>query len=405
MTDARVDFPVLEHEMLTWSPSNPDLFSRREVERQSGDYRAAVTPAMAEWSMDVPAPLLADVEDATRELARMDGYASGALGMGVSGPMPSILLRSESASSSQIEQLTTSALQLAMAAIDESTKANAAAVLGNVLAMQAAIGGRVPVSTETLLEMHRLLFSESRSMVDEAGRFRRQQVWIGPGAGGPRLADFVPPRHQRIPEAISDLMTFIGREDLPVLIQAAVAHAQFETIHPFTDGNGRTGRALIHAILKDKGLVTDSVVPLSAGLLADVETYFAALDAFRSGDAGLIIARFAGAARFAGLAGRKLMDDLAAAMGGLEARLEGVRSDSSAWRLLRLLISQPVVNLRFVTEALSTNDVTALRALETLRQRDILRESTGRRRNRVWRQPDVLGVLDSFAEGIRRSSS
>lgn len=405
MTDTRVDFPVLEYEVLRWVPSNPDLFSRREVERQSGDYRAAVTPAVAEWSMDAPAPLLADVEDATRELARLDGYASGALGMGISGPMPTILLRSESASSSQIEQLTTSALQLAMAAIDESTKANATAVLGNVLAMQAAIGDRTRVSTDTLLEMHRMLFSESRSMAEEAGRFRQQQVWIGPGAGGPLLADFVPPRHQRIPDAISDLMAFIGREDLPVLIQAAIAHAQFETIHPFTDGNGRTGRALIHAILKDKGLVTDSVVPLSAGLLADVDTYFAALDAFRSGDAGPIIARFAEAARFAGLTGRKLMVDLAATMTDLESKLDGVRRDSSAWRLLRLLISQPVVNLRFVTETLSTNDVTALRALDTLRQRNVLRETTGRRRNRIWRQPDVLGVLDSFAEGIRRSNS
>lgn len=404
MTDPNVPFPSLRSEVLSWSPANPDALSRREIKRQTGQYRAALVPEIVAWSARIPAELQADVDDATGALARLDGFASGRLGPNarISSPMPAILLRTESASSSQIEQLTTSALQLALAAIDEPAKANASTVLGNVHAMETAVGASGPMSVESILDMHHALLTNDRMMASEAGRFRRQQVWIGPGGSGPLLADFVPPAHPRVPAAMDDLVEFIAREDLPVIVQAAVAHAQFETIHPFADGNGRTGRALIHAILNEKGLATTSVIPLSAGLLIDTGSYFAALGAFRAGDAGPIIAQFARAARFASHSGRQLIDDLFNVLREMEENLAGVRRDSAAWRLLPNLIAQPVVNLSFIASTLATNRVTALRVVDTLVERGILHETTGRRRNRVWRQPEVLSVLDAFADGARR---
>lgn len=404
MTDPDVSFPSLGSEELSWSPANPDTLSRREIQRQTGTYRAAVVPEIAAWMAHIPADLQADVDDATGALARVDGFASGRLGPNarMNGPMPTILLRTESASSSQIEQLTTSALQLALAAIDESAKANAATVLGNVHAMETAVGVSGRMSVESILDMHRALLQGDRMMAAEAGRFREQQVWIGPGGSGPLLADFVPPAHSRVAAAMDDLVEFIAREDLPVIVQAAVAHAQFETIHPFADGNGRTGRALIHAVLKEKGLVTTSVIPLSAGLSIDIGSYFEALGAFRAGDAGPIINQFARAARFASHSGRQLIDDLFNVLREMEENLAGVRRDSTAWRLLPKLIAQPVVNLSFVGAVLETNQVTALRVVDTLVERGVLHETTGRRRNRVWRQADVLSVLDAFAGGARR---
>lgn len=407
MTDPAIPFPALGSEELSWSPADPEALSRREVQRQTGTYRAALVPEIAAWMARIPADLQADIDDATGALARVDGFASGKLGPNarMSGPMPTILLRAESASSSQIEQLTTSALQLALAAIDESAKANAATVLGNVHAMETAVGASGRISVESIRDMHLALLTGDRMMDAEAGRFREQQVWIGPGGSGPLLADFVPPAHLRVPAAIDDLVEFIAREDLPVIVQAAVAHAQFETIHPFVDGNGRTGRALVHAVLKEKGLVTTSVIPLSAGLLIDIGSYFAALGAFRAGDAGPIIAQFARAARFASHSGRQLIDDLLTVLREMEENLTGIRRDSAAWKLLPTLIAQPVVNLNFVAAMLETNQVTALRAVDTLVERGILHETTGRRRNRAWQQSNVLSVLDAFADGARRGGN
>src|SRR5262249_56504813 len=92
----------------------------------------------------------------------------------------------------------------------------------------------------------------------------------------PHGAAFVPPHYERVPDAMRDLMSFVRRDDLPVLAHAALAHAQFETIHPFVDGNGRTGRALVHAMLRARGVTRNVTVPVSAGLLTDTDAYFAA---------------------------------------------------------------------------------------------------------------------------------
>ena len=129
-----------------------------------------------------------------------------------------------------------------------------------------------------------------------AGRWREEQVWIGGGTHGPRGAMFVPPHHSRVVAAIDDLLGFAQRNDVPVLPQIALAHPQFETIHPFTDGNGRTGRALLQAMLRRKGLTRNVTVPVSAGLLTDTDFYFAALTAYREGDTAPIVRRVSKAA-------------------------------------------------------------------------------------------------------------
>jgi fido (protein-threonine AMPylation protein) len=100
--------------------------------------------------------------------------------------------------------------------------------------------------------MHRALVE--RFEPDIAGRWRREQVWIGGGRISSHNAAFVPPRADRVPGAIDDLVAFAHRDDIPALSHAAIAHAQFETIHPFPDGNGRTGRALIHAMIRNRAL-------------------------------------------------------------------------------------------------------------------------------------------------------
>ena len=125
-----------------------------------------------------------------------------------------------------------------------------------------------------------------------AGRWRTEQVWIGGDGYSPHRQSFIPPHHEHIPALIADLLAFARRTDVPLLTQSAIAHAQFETIHPFTDGNGRTGRALIHAMLRGPGLTRNVTVPVSAGLLTDTAAYFEAFTAYRAGNPEAIVERW-----------------------------------------------------------------------------------------------------------------
>ncbi|MEV7608504.1 Fic family protein [Microbacterium sp. NPDC089320] len=403
----RIPIDAVSSETLDWAPRAPGMFSRAEVVRQTGPYEPTVTAPIAGWSPQVPSDDAADVEDATRQLVAFDEHARLALGTHnpALGPMTAILLRTESASSSQIEQLTTSAKQLALAEIDEGDKTNALTVIGNVRAMEAALALSDEISEDSILQMHHALLRHQPGLEHEAGLYRQEQVWIGPGNAGPRQAEFTAPRHDRIPGAIGDLVRFVKRQDISVLVQVAVAHAQFETIHPFVDGNGRTGRALAQSILRNKGLVGSTAVPISAGLLVNTGRYFHALTAFRAGDAGPIIREFATASRIAASTGTQLVDDLVAQLKESRALLQGVRSDAAVWKILPALVGQPAVNTKYLMSALGLGEMAALRALDTLTDRGVLAETTGQGRNRVWQHRGIFDVLDGYAEQIRRMSA
>ena len=405
--DTTIPVEPVSFETYDWKPHAPEMYSRSEVERQTGSYQAAVTANIASWDPRISSEDSADIEDATRQLVKFDTHAQRTLGTEspVVGPMAAILLRTESASSSQIEQLTISAKQLALAEIDEGDKVNALTAVGNVRAMEAALQLADDINENSILAMHRALMLHQRGFDPaDAGRFRQEQVWIGRGDAGPRYADFVAPHHNRVEEAVEDLVRFMRRQDIPVLVQVAVAHAQFETIHPFPDGNGRTGRALAQSILRNKGLVGTTAVPISAGLLVHVDRYFAALGAFREGNAGPIIREFALASRIAATTGTALVDELVAQLDTSRAKLAGIRSDSAAWKILPALAGQPAVNTKYLVDELGFGEMAALRALDVLTERGVLTETTGKTRGRVWQHRGIFAVLDRYAAKIRRMS-
>lgn len=154
-------------------------------------------------------------------------------------------------------------------------------------AMQAAVAVADELTGPSILGMHRALLAHVEP--DMAGRWREEQVWIGGSGLGPQTTVFVPPHHHRVPALIDDLIAFLRRDDLPVLVHVSLAHAQVETIHPFPNGNGRTGRALMHAMLQASGLVRNVTVPISAGLLSNVNGYFDALTTYRQGDPTAVV--------------------------------------------------------------------------------------------------------------------
>ncbi len=196
-------------------------------------------------------------------------------------------------------------------------------------------------------------------------------------------------------------MSFIHRDDLPVLPQVAIAHAHFETIHPFADGNGRTGRALIHSMLRHKGLTTNVTVPVSAGLLADTRAYFHALDAYRDGDVETIVRRVAEATLESLTNGRALVRELREIRRSWRETL-GVRDASQRWAVAELVLRQPVVTGQLVAESLAVAPSNVYRHLDALTAAGVLVESTDQRRNRVWRSTEVLGALDAFAARVGR---
>ena len=223
--------------------------------RHSGVYGAALVPLIADRALRLPADVLALSEEATVEIARFDSE----LGREVA-PFASVLLRSESASSSMIENLTSGAKEIALAELGSRDKRNATEIVGNVDAMNAALELANRLDQRAILAMHAALVA--RHEPDIAGGWRHEQVWIGGDSFGPHGATFVPPHHDHVPSLMADLVGFIRRLDMPALAHAAVAHAQFETIHPFPDGNGRTGRALVHAMLRAHGLTRNVTVPV-----------------------------------------------------------------------------------------------------------------------------------------------
>nr|WP_272954880.1 Fic family protein [Kribbella shirazensis] len=259
--------------------------------------------------------------------------------------------------------------------------------------MQQAIDLADDLSTDSILAAHRALMHGQ--IHAHPGRFRDEQVWIG-GGSTPHTATFVPPRHARVPALMEDLVTFCRRTDMPVLSQVSIAHAQFETIHPFNDGNGRTGRTLVHAMLRRAGVTRRLTVPVSAGLLIDTEAYFAALGSYRDGDPTPIILQFSRASFTAVGNGRRLVDDLTGIYAEWQDTLPS-RKGSAARRLLPHLLSQPAVTVKHIQQYLDVSQPAAQRAVDQLVEMAILKQVSTGKRDRAWIARDVINALDQFA--------
>jgi Fic family protein len=308
------------------------------------------------------------------------------------------LLRAEAVASSRIEGLELSHKDLAEAEFDPTlASANAASVIGNVRAMQEGvrIGGRAGrVTAETILKIHARLFKgtpEERI----AGRFRTSQNWIGHG-DNPHRATFVPVPEVDVPRLVDDLCAFIGRDDVSPLIQAAIAHAQFETIHPFNDGNGRTGRTLIQLILRRRGLAPHYVPPISLVLAASYETYIDGLTAYRGHRDDEWCGVFARAAGIAAERARAVARDIERLKARWMTQADAPRAGSAAAKLVELLPSHPVFDLRSATEFLGVSDEAARLGIARLAKAGVVKELTKRKRGRAWESVGLFALLDGF---------
>ncbi|MCE7888253.1 MAG: Fic family protein [Sorangiineae bacterium PRO1] len=252
----------------------------------------------------------------------------------------------------------------------------------------------LPLSTRLLCEAHKRLMRGVRGADKMPGEVRRSQNWIG--GTRPGNARFVPPPPEVVPELMAQLEKWLHSADaLPPLVRAGLAHVQFETIHPFLDGNGRIGRLLIALLLEHWGLLKSPMLYLSLALKRRQQQYYAHLTAVRDGgDWEGWTAFYLECVREAADDGVRAAERLFALLGKDRARL--IAHDSvtvPAVRLLDLLPSNPVVTLPLAIELLGVSKPTVIKAIESLEETGILKETSGKRRDRVYAYQKYLDVL------------
>ncbi len=395
MVDSVVgSWPAVAYEQRTWEPAREVRDSFGPLRASSGPYRAAVVPLLEDRAIPLSTETTTFATDATAELIRFDTeHARSPL------PLAELLLFAEGTSSSAIERVTSTAQAIALAQIDESLEPAAGEIAGNIRAVAAAIERAGSLGENMLVDIQRMLTASTRP--ERRGRWRDQQVWIGGGANAPYRAAFVPPHQTRVADLMADLMQFARRRDLPALAHIAVCHAQYETIHPFLEVNGRTGRAFMQAMLRRADITRSIAVPLSAGLLQDTAAYFDALTRYRSGHVDPIVAVFSRAAFTAVANSNQLVDDLTVVEHGWAERNTS-REGSAARRLTALLQYRPVVNARAAIHYLGVTAPNVQLAIDRLVDDGILTQIGSGRRNRTWAARGIIDALDAFSERTRR---
>lgn len=345
-------------------------------------------------------PLL---EAAVLALGRLDGVSTLL-------PDKSLFLytyvRKEAVLSSRIEGTQSSLSDLLLFEIEEAPGAPVSDVIevsNDVAALDHGLSRLregSPLSNRLIREIHRRLLSRGRGSHKSPGEFRRSQNWIG--GTRPGNAVFVPPPHPAVPECMGDLEKFLhAREDgLPLVLRVGLAHVQFETIHPFLDGNGRVGRLLITFLLCQAGVLRDPLLYLSLYLKQHRGTYYELLDRVRrDGDWEAWAAFFLEGVKEVAEGAVSTAERLSELFRLDRARIEGAgRRAGSALRVHEALKARPIQSLPLVREATGLSFPAVSSAMGLLTRLGIARELTGKRRGRLFSYERYLDILNEGTE-------
>ncbi len=378
--------------------------------RQTGRYETSTTdgervrafvpaPLPPAPPLQLEGPLQAAIADATLALGRLDGVSTLL-------PDKDLFLysyvRKEAVLSSQIEGTQSSLSDLLLFELNElpgvplddvTEVSNYVAALEHGLARMRA---GFPISGRLIREIHDVLLARGRGAGKSPGQFRRLQNWIG--GTRPGNAAFVPPPHTEVPNAMAALERFVHAEDdgLPAVVRSGLAHVQFETIHPFLDGNGRVGRLLVTLMLCGANVLREPLLYLSLYLKRHRAAYYDLLDGVRrDGDWEAWLAFFlegvATTAEGAVATSRRLatlFDE-----DGARVRRIGRRA-GSATKVHAALKARPIISIGEAAKRAGVTFPTASVALEALAELGLVREMTGRRRSRVFAYEAYLDVLN-----------
>ncbi|MCH4184466.1 MAG: Fic family protein [Eggerthellaceae bacterium] len=263
-----------------------DGIGMNRKERRSGIYYSFLPGTISDKEIMLHGDAIKALNQAEAALAILNRMADDSA---ITEPSARLILRSEALASSRIEglEIPTHRLLEEEAVINSGIAHHAtdkeSALLGNITLMEDAVNASSLATQFTVegISYSNFLLLQKTSEHDYGGNIRTSQNWIGGNRVNPIGAVYVPPDAAYVLNLLDDLVRFLNNKDYPPLLIAAIAHAQFETIHPYADGNGRTGRALIHAALKKGGLIHQIVPPISLIFAADKKRYLANLNAYR----------------------------------------------------------------------------------------------------------------------------
>lgn len=379
-------------------------FGQSRRQRASGAYEYYVPTPLSERDLSLDADVSGDVAHAEVAIARLNDDASF---LHDTEGVARLLLRAESISSSHIEGLSIGARRLlrsefALSGGTLRADPGAVAVIGNIRAMEGALARAVELpelTARVFCDIHRTL-CEGTPLADWGGVVRDRQNWIGGSSYNPLDADFVPPAPQYVPDLLDDLARFCNDEAISPVEQAAVAHAQFENIHPFVDGNGRVGRALIQLILRRRGLALRFVPPVSLVLATRSRDYVADVNGFAFDDAQGIdevrakvndwVSTFAGCCLAACEEALGFEDRMVALRGQWVLRLGRVRAGSALDAALDALPGLPVFDVATLAGRLGRAVSSVTGAVDRLVEAGVVKQVGQGRRNRVFEAPDVI---------------
>jgi Fic family protein len=392
--------PLGHREQRFWPTDRTAYVPKRQ---RGGVYDVFIPDRIAERDFSLDGSAVAAVVGAEEALARLNATPPR---IATLGALARNLLRSESAASSRIEGVLISHKRLARAAYQQERNGRrdprAAEVLGNVEAMERAIelGSRAESFTVTDIEdIHRTLLRFTED-ADIAGVLRDKQNWIGGNDYNPIGASYVPPPHELVPELLADLCAFVERDDLAPVGQAAIAHAQFENIHPFADGNGRVGRALIYTVLRRRGEVANYIPPISLVLAAEPKAYIGGLGAYSLGNVSLWSGRFATATARAAHQAERLAQAIETRQEEWVERLRQPRRDSAARQLVSALPAQPVIDVQVGERLTGKSHVAVGKAFAQLEEAGILNRLNERKWGRAWECDELLDLVSEFEQDI-----
>lgn len=349
------------------------------------------------------------VSDAENAIQRLNASAQSTL-----TPLARLLLRTESIASSKIEGLQMDVRGLARAEAKSETRhkvgSTAQEIIANIDAMQVAIGDATTTAVftvEQIIAIHARLMAHAFNTKRIAGKIRDQQNWIGGNDYNPCDADFVPPPPEYVEGLLHDLCEAINDETLPPLVQAAVVHAQFETIHPFEDGNGRTGRALIQVVLRRRRLALDYVPPISVVLAKAKNRYIDGLTAFRADRIEEWVEQFAIAAASAATLAEQYVQrvlELAASCRSALSATTAPRADATAWAIINALPGYPVITAPKIAELVQRSKPSIYDAIQQLADAGVLIPLSQSTRNQTWEAAGLLDLIGQLETGTPPSN-
>lgn len=390
------DAPADASAATDWPPHQPQVRPWRQTavrgpraDRQVSEITVMLPPKIARLTFEPEPALLRMLEAVAGGLTHLDMVHGRTL-----AALNSLLLRTESVDSSKIENVDASLADYGRALLGEGANSSAMSMASATSALSRMIrdAAMLPrtVRKEAMLRAHHDLFARVPAENVRPGHVRHRQNWVGGGDYSPLGALHVPPPPETVDDYLDDLFTFANRDDMPALAQAAIVHAQFESIHPFTDGNGRIGRALIHAVLRKRRVTRHLTVPIASGLVSHRDQYFQALNDYRAGNASTIVTMLASAASIATRESRQTAADIIEISERWQEAMSRPYAGSLAYRLLDLVIEEPMVNLALVTDRLGTDDAAAKEVLAQATAAGVLARAKGARRTPVWLARDVL---------------